>query len=171
MKKLDSRAIPVYAVTSIVGTFFSLTILVFVSLTVYTIFQNEKSTELIQSILRNMPLMLFGMLIVSALTSIVWAFLWYENYRYELSTEGFKKELGVVSKRYVTIPYHRIQNVDIVRGPLQRMLGISDVRIQTAGSSTPAVSGSLHSDAEGTIPGVSHEEAEKLRKELIERAK
>ena len=53
----------------------------------------------------------------------VWAKLTYRFYRYELTDAGFRKELGVIYKKYVTIPYDRIQNVDIYRGILARILG------------------------------------------------
>ena len=94
----------------------------------------------------------------------VWARLAYRFYRYELREEGFRKEFGVVYKRYVTIPYDRIQNVDILRGIWARILGLSDLQIQTAGMSGIATS-------EGRLPGLSFEEAERVRDELIRRAR
>jgi len=87
----------------------------------------------------------------------------YHFYRYELTDAGFRKEFGIISKKYVTIPYDRIQNVDINRGILARILGLSDLNIQTAGTS-----GAI--GAEGRLPGVSREIAEQLRDELIQRA-
>jgi uncharacterized membrane protein YdbT with pleckstrin-like domain len=95
----------------------------------------------------------------------IWSKLTYRFYRYELTENGFRKELGVIYKKYVTIPYDRIQNVDIYRGILARILGLSDLNIQTAGASTQVPRG------EGRLPGLSREEAEKLRDELIDRAK
>lgn len=95
----------------------------------------------------------------------VWAKLSYRFYKYELTDDGFRKELGVIYKKYVTIPYDRIQNVDIYRGILARILGLSDLNIQTAGSSAQVSRG------EGRLPGLLHKDAEKLRDELIRRAK
>jgi len=95
----------------------------------------------------------------------VWARLTNYYYRYELTDAGFRKELGVIYKRYVTIPYDRIQNVDIYRGILARILGLSDLNIQTAGTSAPTIMG------EGRLPGLSKEEAERLRNELVDRAR
>ncbi len=81
---------------------------------------------------------------------------------------GFRKELGVIWKRYVTIPYDRIQNVDIYRGVIARLLGLSDLNIQTAG----ATFGSGRSAfSEGRLLGLSRDIAEKLRDELILRAR
>jgi uncharacterized membrane protein YdbT with pleckstrin-like domain len=95
----------------------------------------------------------------------VWAKLSYQFYKYALTDDGFRKELGVISKQYVTIPYEKIQNVDITRGIIDRLLGLSVLNIQTAGSSAPASSG------EGRLPGLLHEDAEKLRDEIILRIK
>ena len=95
----------------------------------------------------------------------IWAKLSYHFYHYEFTDMGFKKESGVIYKKYITIPYDRIQNVDINRGILARMLGLSDLQIQTAGYST--TSGVT---AEGKLPALSQEVAETLRDELIQRA-
>lgn len=103
-------------------------------------------------------------ILVLLVSSFVWAKLTYHFYRYELTDSGFRKELGVIWKVYVTIPYDRIQNVDIYRGILARLLGLSDLQIQTAG-----ISGMVAS--EGRLPGLSREVAEQLRDEIIQRAR
>ncbi len=102
----------------------------------------------------------------------IWAKLTYHFYRYELTDAGFRKELGVVYKKYVTIPYDRIQNVDIYRGILARMLGLSDLNVQTAGmSATVGRYGMSGGGSEGQLPALSREDAEQLRDELIQRAR
>ena len=87
------------------------------------------------------------------------AHLCYENYGYELKSDRINIEKGVIWKKYVSIPYERVQNVDILRGPLARMLELSDLQIQTAGAT--------HLVMEGRIPGMTVEEAEKLRDEIL----
>jgi uncharacterized membrane protein YdbT with pleckstrin-like domain len=101
---------------------------------------------------------------VALIICFIWSKLTYYFYRYELMDAGFRKELGVIYKKYVTIPYDRIQNVDISRGILDRILGLSSLNIQTAGSSDMT-------GAEGRLPGLSREVAEQLRDELIQRAR
>lgn len=109
----------------------------------------------------NIGLGFFGMIIALASgINLIWAKLYYETYKYSFEKEGVKIERGVIWKKYVTIPYGRIQNVDILRGPLARILGLSDLQIQTAGVSGIAIT-------EGRIPGILREEAEKHRTELI----
>ncbi len=109
---------------------------------------------------------------LGALLCYVWARLSYYYYHYELTDMGFKKESGVIYKSYVTIPYDRIQNVDIYRGIVARLLGLSDLQIQTAGSSAVVGRhGAMGMGAEGRLPGLSIEVAEQLRDELIKRAR
>lgn len=102
----------------------------------------------------------------------IWAKLTYHFYRYELTDAGFRKELGVIYKKYVTIPYDRIQNVDIYRGILARILGLSDLNIQTAGMSAIVGRYSISGGgAEGQLPALSRKDAELLRDELIQRTR
>jgi uncharacterized membrane protein YdbT with pleckstrin-like domain len=117
---------------------------------------------------------LLGLIVVgiSIAGSFIWAKLSWRFYRYELREDGFRKELGVIWKKYTTIPYERIQNVDIQRGLVARLLGLSDLQIQTAGSSAVySRYGGRGLGAEGVLPGVSREKAEELRDELIRRAR
>jgi membrane protein YdbS with pleckstrin-like domain len=112
--------------------------------------------------------------ILAVLFAWFWAKLVYDNYRYEIAPEGFKSEYGVISKKYVTIPYERIQNVDIYRGIIYRIMGLSDVQIQTAANKivhTGGRHGRIKSVAEGRLPGIDKEEAEKLREDLSKRAR
>jgi len=101
----------------------------------------------------------------------VWAKLSYENYKYELTDDSFRKELGVIYKKYVSIPYERIQNIDIYRGILDRLLGLSNLHVQTAGASSAMnYRGMWRGGAEGKLPGLSKEVAEQLRDELVKRS-
>lgn len=113
----------------------------------------------------------WALLIIFLALSYLWARLSYHFYRYELREDGFRKELGVIYKKYVTIPYERIQNVDIYRGILARILGLSDLNIQTAGMSSIGPRGGAGAFAEGRLPGLSRADAEQIRDELIRRAR
>ena len=111
---------------------------------------------------------------VSALVVVAWigisllaSWLTYKNYKWTLTDMGFKKESGVIFKRYVVIPYNKIQNVDIHRSLLHRILGLSAISIQTAGFSSGAAGRTQ--TAEGHLPGLLPEEAEKLQNDLLRR--
>lgn len=91
-----------------------------------------------------------------------WAQLVYHFYQYELREHEFRKEYGVLNKKYVSVPYSRIQNVDINRNLLHRIIGISEIMIQTAGEGYRT---------EGRLPGLSKQGAEDLREKLLENAR
>ena len=100
--------------------------------------------------------------------SYLWARLSYRFWKYEITEDAVRIEKGVIWKKYISIPYERIQNVDIYRGILARILGLSTLNIQTAGYSGAGGRGMW---SEGNIPGVSVDIAEQLRNDLIKRAK
>ena len=87
----------------------------------------------------------------------------YHFYRYQFAQKGFQQESGIIWKKYVTIPYGRIQNIDIHRGVWDRLLGLSCIYIHTAGFHAP------YYLSEGRLPGLSIEEAEQVREALIKR--
>lgn len=90
----------------------------------------------------------------------LWANLVYRNWKYEFTKSGVKIEKGVISKDYISIPYDRIQNVDIRRGIPERLLGLSTLQIQTAGET---------GGSEGKLPGLGIETAQEIREKLSER--
>ena len=57
------------------------------------------------------------------------------------------------------VPYHRIQQIDVTRGPLERALGLSHLVLRTASATS-----------DGMIPGIPAERADELRRLLLERA-
>lgn len=97
----------------------------------------------------------------------IYARMSYQRWFYEFSADGLKTERGIIWKKYSTIPYQRIQNVDIHRGVIARVFGFSGIKIQTAGYS--ATSPLAH--AEGDIPAVEQEEAERIREFLLKKIK
>lgn len=122
------------------------------------------------------PLLIFGLPILMILAvylifCYIWARLTYRFWRYELAESALKIEKGVIWKKYISIPYERIQNVDIYRGVLTRLLGLSDLQVQTAGYSAVygARGGGFGFGAEGRLPGLTPDVAEGLRENLTQR--
>lgn len=114
-------------------------------------------------------LSLFGILIYIILIVVIaeiYARMAYKRWKYEFTDTNLKLERGIIWKRYSNIPYERVQNVDITRGILARMLGFSSINIQTAGYSYTPKGGAA---SEGYIPAVYPEEAEKIRDFLMKR--
>jgi hypothetical protein len=63
---------------------------------------------------------------------------------------------GILFQRSVAVPYGRLQLVDVSRGPLSRLLGLSQLSLVTAAASTGV-----------TISGLPQHKAEELRDHLI----
>jgi len=105
----------------------------------------------------------------------IYASLAYKNWKYEFTESALKIENGIIFKTYKSIPYQRIQNVDIHRGILARMFGFSTLDIQTAGYSggynynRGSILTGMSELAEGHIPAVSMEAAEKVRDWIMEK--
>ena len=59
----------------------------------------------------------------------IYARMSYNRWLYEFTPDGLKLERGIIWKKYSTIPYEKVQNVDIHRGPLARILGFSTMEI------------------------------------------
>jgi putative membrane protein len=105
-------------------------------------------------------------IIIILIVGEIYARLAYSFWFYEFTPSQLRFERGIIWKKYTNIPYERIQNVDITRGIVARILGFSTVNIQTAGFSyTP----NRNAFAEGYIPAVSVEEAEKIREFVIKK--
>lgn len=98
-----------------------------------------------------------------------WAHWTYNNWRYQFTEDAVRIERGVIWKKYISIPYERVQNVDIYRGILARLLRLSELHIQTAGYSGHGRYGM--STTEGSLPGLDPQLAEQLREELIKKVK
>ena len=93
----------------------------------------------------------------------------YNRWLYELSKDSLKLERGIIWKKYSNIPYQRVQNVDIHRGVIARMLGFSTVDIQTAGMHMSYGRYGGRARSEGHIPAVSIKEAEDMREFLMKK--
>jgi len=114
-------------------------------------------------------IVLVGILFYIAMIIIIaeiYARMSYNRWFYEFTNDSLKLERGIIWKRYSNVPYTRVQNVDIHRGILARIIGFSSVIIQTAGYSYTSRGGAM---AEGYLPAVSIEGAEEIREFLMKR--
>src|SRR3989344_6745058 len=120
-QQLDPKASWMFAFSALWSGFFIIFIIIFQSFLVF-----EKFTL-------NGPLLGAGALlalVISIILAWIYCSLSRRFYLYELRDDGFRKESGIIWKRYTTIPYERIQNVDIHRGIIARILGLSDLQVQ-----------------------------------------
>ncbi|OIH92356.1 PH domain-containing protein [Curtobacterium sp. MCBA15_001] len=78
---------------------------------------------------------------------------------YALREDDFVLRKGLMWQRFTAVPYGRLQLVDVNRGPLDRALGMSELKFVTAAASTNV-----------RIPGIPAEHADELRDQLVELA-
>ncbi|MEK6894986.1 MAG: PH domain-containing protein [Nanoarchaeota archaeon] len=110
-----------------------------------------------------------GLFLLLVIFTEIWIPLAYNRWFYEFTDTNLKIEYGVIWKTYKNIPYERIQNVDIHRGIIARMLGFSSINIQTAGYSGGYSRRGYGGTSEGSIPAVDMAEAEKIRDFVIKK--
>ncbi|CAN5349034.1 PH domain-containing protein [soil metagenome] len=75
---------------------------------------------------------------------------------YQLRDDDLLFRRGLMWQRFVSVPYGRMQLVDINRGPLARAVGLSELKFVTAAASSGV-----------TIPGLVAADAEELRDRLV----
>lgn len=85
-------------------------------------------------------------------------YLYWRNFEYTVEEDGLKILSGVISKNDREIPLKRIQNVDINRNIVQRLLGIAKADIETAGGGS----------TEASLKYVDYEDAQRLQEKVRE---
>lgn len=81
-----------------------------------------------------------------------WAFLYRSFYRWQLTESDLRVWRGILFRKRITIPYMRVQNVNVVRGPLLLLFGLSSVEVETAGQKGMYYGGFY--PTEGFLPGL-----------------
>ena len=98
------------------------------------------------------------LLALGALILLAWSALEWLRRTYTLEGGALRLEEGVLSRQLRAVPFDRIQQVDLVRKPLHRLLGVATLRVETAGGSSRA---EVHLDV------VTLAEAQALRSTLL----
>ncbi|WP_276683806.1 PH domain-containing protein [Slackia piriformis] len=104
------------------------------------------------------------MVLVVVVFAVVFLVQWlsWKHLSYELLPEEFNLYSGILNKKRRHVPYQRVQSVNQQAGVLQRILGVCDVKIDTAGgASNDAI----------MLKFVQTSEAEALRSEIFRRKK
>lgn len=78
---------------------------------------------------------------------------------FQQRSDDFMMRQGMMFRRFVAVPYGRLQIVDIEQGPIERMFGLKKLKFVTAAAGSGVV-----------LPGLSAERAERLRDELVDAA-
>ena len=106
---------------------------------------------------RTIVLVLLGALVVAVLGA-VWGFLSWRATTYEVAGGAFRLRQGVVQKNERTIPLDHVQSVDMVQGLIQRLFGVVEVRVETAGGGA--------SEPDASLAALERAAAEALRREI-----
>jgi putative membrane protein len=77
---------------------------------------------------RQLWLIVTGVVVLLAVTTLEWL-----RRTYELEAGALRLEEGVLARRLRVVPFDRIQQVELVRKPLHRVLGVATLRVETAG--------------------------------------
>ncbi|MFW9972651.1 MAG: helix-turn-helix domain-containing protein [Candidatus Odinarchaeota archaeon] len=93
--------------------------------------------------------------IVVLVLSLWYLYKYVNLYTFEVLENNIIIHHGVLTKKRVTIPYSRIQNINIANGVFDRLFNIFTVKIETAGASgTGGGGGGGYIRPEGLIPGL-----------------
>jgi putative membrane protein len=89
----------------------------------------------------------------AAIVLILAQWLSWSRFSYGVGSQEIVIKSGILSRNRRSIPFDRVQDVDIERGPLHRLFGLAKVRIETGGSAKD----------EGVLDSVTLAEADRLR--------
>lgn len=77
----------------------------------------------------------------------------YRSTGYSVGANRLRIVRGFVVRRDTTVPFGRVQHIDVGRGPLERLYGLATLTIHTAGTHNSSVH----------LPGLGHQDAIVLR--------
>ncbi len=93
-------------------------------------------------------------LVLSLLLVIIfglWVLVSYRLFTFTLSDNEIILRYGVLTRHRAVIPYERIQNINTIRNPVERLLGLVSLKFETAGAEL--------SVTEGVLPGIAYRRA------------
>jgi putative membrane protein len=99
---------------------------------------------------------LFGVVALLAVTAVSLVLYW-RRFEYRVGDSEIRIDSGIFSRTHRSIPFDRVQDVDITQGPVARLLGLATVKFETGASA---------GREEGVLQAVSLDRAEALR-ELV----
>lgn len=86
--------------------------------------------------------------------------IYWRRFEYRVGAHEIRIDSGILSRTHRSIPFDRVQDVDISQGPVARLLGLAKVRFETGASA---------GSEEGALPAISLDRAEALREHIRKR--
>lgn len=96
---------------------------------------------------------LFGIVVLLLLMGIG-VLLYWRRFEFRVGDHEIRIDSGILSRTHRSIPFDRIQDVDITQGPVARILGLAKVKFETGASA---------GEEEGVLQAILLERAEQLR--------
>lgn len=84
--------------------------------------------------------------------------IYWARFEFRVGADEIRIDHGIVNRTHRSIPFDRVQDVDITQGPLQRLLGLAKVTFETGGGG----SAGKHSE-EGSLHTIALQRAEQIR--------
>lgn len=109
-------------------------------------------------ILENKWIFYLIFLIIFVIT-MVFAILGFYKMKYAIRDHDVIYQKGLLWRNTTIVPFNRVQHCEVKQGPLQRLLGLSSIKLYTAGGSSSDLS----------VTGLLHEEAERMRDFIIKK--
>jgi membrane protein YdbS with pleckstrin-like domain len=103
--------------------------------------------------------LLVGGLALGAVVGVLFGRAAWRRRAWLLGDTALELRRGVVVSRVAWIPYERIQQIDLERGPIERVVGLSQLVVRTAAATT-----------DGTLYGLAPDDARRIRTRLLELA-
>lgn len=106
-----------------------------------------------------------GSIWLSAVLPVLGFFVWlatagvgkrYQRWAFRFAPEALELRYGVWFRTVSAVPYHRIQQIDVEQGPIERKLGIVKLALKTASTAS-----------DGRVPGINADEADGIRERLV----
>lgn len=101
---------------------------------------------------------LVGLLLPAILIGLRMARIRYEYSSYLVGERQIEVRRGAMFRTELTIPYHRVQHVDVSAGPLEQLFGLRSLSLVTAASTIS-----------GAIAGIEPSEADRVRAVVLAR--
>jgi uncharacterized membrane protein YdbT with pleckstrin-like domain len=80
-----------------------------------------------------LPAVIFGIAMFWRIIALALVRLDFEKRWYLVTDRSLRVREGILKVREMTITFANIQNISVSQGPIQRLLGIADLRVDTAG--------------------------------------
>ena len=94
-----------------------------------------------------------------AIFLVAGVFIYWRRFQYRVGANEIRIDSGILNRTHRSIPFDRIQDVDISQGPVARLLGLARVKFETGGSAQDK-------DDDGALAAIALPRAEALRDQV-----